>query len=332
MATKLKMYKEYFGILLKAEINKQTIEQARKNVKNKYNELKKDYSRYSSELNKRVDYLDNNKNAKEEKTKSYKGDAKFGLAFWGILLIVGIVGAIIFSAIVYKNFFSSNPAFSLVIPLIYCILLIVFSVKNFFKNLKKYKRSAKNAAKEWDETKSTLTEEIQICENSIAILKSRMQYLSQVYDNLNTELSVAIENLRKLYSARLLAAKYIGNVVAIGAFYDYLSSGRCTSITGHGGIYDTFEHDSQLQTIMKKIDIVILQNNTIIQGIYELNSSVQESNRLISDLHSELENGLERIGKSIGRVEQTSAQAAIHANNIDNNTAYLRWNSYWYSN
>ena len=64
------------------------------------------------------------------------------------------------------------------------------------------------------------------------------------------------KHLKQLYGKNLLPPVY-RNLVAVGTLYGYLINGRCTTIEGHGGIYDTYEYDVKLNTIICKLDDVL---------------------------------------------------------------------------
>ena len=151
----------------------------------------------------------------------------------------------------------------------------------------------------------------------------RIQVLAE--NRTKNYIGVAKSSLRNIYSENILSQKYVGNVVAIAAFYDYLSSGRCTTIKEHGGIYDTFEHDSRLQKIIEGLDALFWQNRMILSEIRELQNSVSESNRLLSNFQCDVEQTLNGMSNSIDRIETNNAQTAIHSRNIDANVTYMRW-------
>ncbi len=107
--------------------------------------------------------------------------------------------------------------------------------------------------------------------------------------------------LDELYAANYLDKRY-RNLAATAAMLGYLTSKRCTVIYGHGGIIDTFVHDSQFEIINGKLDSIIARLDEIRYTQTELVSALNRNSselaamrRSIDTFSSQMHRDNERI-------------------------------------
>ncbi|MBR6096095.1 MAG: hypothetical protein IKP82_03985 [Oscillospiraceae bacterium] len=131
------------------------------------------------------------------------------------------------------------------------VLLIVFLI-NFRRKSIGIKR-----AKEFNNAIAIRNNKIQ-SENYQTLDYYRRQIpLIQVEQNrVGSLISQVNETLNKYYNTGVIYPKYYG-LVPITMFCEYIESGRCSSLTGYNGAYNTYENENRLNIIITKLDIII---------------------------------------------------------------------------
>ena len=109
------------------------------------------------------------------------------------------------------------------------------------------------------------------------------------------------QSLDSLYAVGPVHAKY-RNLVAISTFYDYFDTGRCISLTGPGGAYDTYEYETRLGRIETKLDVIITKLDEIIANQQYLGDLMREAN---STLYR-IEKQNDRMMKSMDRIQENT--------------------------
>lgn len=119
----------------------------------------------------------------------------------------------------------------------------------------------------------------------------------------------------EFYSENILPPQY-RTLVAVSTMYPWLQYKRCTEIYGHGGLFDTYEYDLKLGTIIgnlqqlnAKMDIVIRNQQTLIQ-------EVRRGNEIAGDIlrHVEsIENTQERIASDVSDIKTSSQITAMQS-------------------
>lgn len=123
--------------------------------------------------------------------------------------------------------------------------------------------------------------------------------------------------LNSYYSRNIIFPKY-RELVAVSSFYEYLMSGRCSQLEGHGGAYNIFESEVRQNLILRKLDDIIERLDRIEDNQYMLYSTIQNSNRDTSRLLGELN----RTAQSI---ESNTAITAYNSGITAQNTECLKW-------
>lgn len=114
--------------------------------------------------------------------------------------------------------------------------------------------------------------------------------------------------LQKLYSLNIVHPKY-RNLVAITSFYDYFDTGRCTSLTGPGGAYDTYEYEKRFNIITTQLDVISQKLDEIINNQQYICDLMRESNATLS------------------RIEQQNNQIMRVQSNIEENAELTAYNT-----
>lgn len=119
----------------------------------------------------------------------------------------------------------------------------------------------------------------------------------------------------KFYSENILPPQY-RTLVAVSTMYPWLQYKRCTEIYGHGGLFDTYEYDLKLGTIIgnlqqinAKMDIVIRNQQTLIQEVRRGNEIAGDILRHVKSI----ENTQERIASDVSDIKTSSQITAMQS-------------------
>lgn len=122
--------------------------------------------------------------------------------------------------------------------------------------------------------------------------------ISKEQDEIHKQLQIAQSNLNQIYGLNILPAKY-RNLNAVATFYEYLATGRCNAIQGHGGIYDTYETERiQLAQLEQQVQM----NATL--------SRMEDNQRMICQEMRQANQTLSGIRSHLSEIEKTNAEIA----------------------
>ncbi|MBO5153077.1 MAG: hypothetical protein J6C00_01840 [Eubacterium sp.] len=156
--------------------------------------------------------------------------------------------------------------------------------------------------------------------NLIATRNQQANILQFQVDDLNQMIQDTKNVLGCYYQKNIIYPKY-WNWVAVASFYEYLSSGRCTSLEGHEGAYNIFENESRQDLIIRKLDEVIENLNEIKENQYMLYSEIKQQNETVSKLTNDVYN----CALSLNRIEVSNEMIDYKCQCIAQNTEFLSW-------
>lgn len=130
------------------------------------------------------------------------------------------------------------------------------------------------------------------------------------------QLQKAREIRAKIYSANYLAQPYRG-LIPTGTMYGYLASGRCTSVTGHGGIFDTYSNDLLHEKILNEQKLTNAKLDTISM---QLNAIEKNQNHILGEL-VEINNAVATMSSSMDTIKSNQTEMKKTQEKIDQNTA-----------
>jgi len=137
---------------------------------------------------------------------------------------------------------------------------------------------------------------------------------------IHSQLQIAQQNLSQLYAMNLLPEQY-RNMNAVATMYEYLETGRCNTIAGHGGIYDTYETEKiQLAQLEQQVQM----NQTLLRmedGQRQICREIRQANSTLSDIRSSLSN-IEFTNKQIA--DNTAISAAANKQTAEV-ARYMAW-------
>lgn len=123
------------------------------------------------------------------------------------------------------------------------------------------------------------------------------------------------ELLKKLYGLNVIHPKY-QNMIAVTTMLEYLESGRCLSLTGPHGAYDTYSYEEKKNIIIGRLDTVISMLDEIRQTQRALYDAIQESNAIAADICGQAQ----RIAEANRNIADNTALIAYNTSVIRQNT------------
>ena len=145
--------------------------------------------------------------------------------------------------------------------------------------------------------------------------------VDDIFASVKTEIEEAEKLLQELYRARnelysfnVVFAKY-RDIVALSSFYEYLMSGRCTTLEGTNGAYNIYEAEIRQNRIISQLSTVIEKLEDIKQGQFMLYSELKSINRGIKQLNSKMDSAiqsLDTIGKNTSIIAENTERIAYN--------------------
>ena len=142
--------------------------------------------------------------------------------------------------------------------------------------------------------------------------------------------------LETLYALDVIFGKY-RYFVAVASICEYFQSGRCDSLEGHEGAYNLYENELRQNIIIGQLSEVIRELQQIRNAQYLIYEAVNESNRILQNISSELnsinqniitssQNVVNRLGElkdSVDSSAKSSSMTAYFAKESANNSRLL---------
>lgn len=157
-------------------------------------------------------------------------------------------------------------------------------------------------------------------QTGLAVIAAKETALKEKQNEIFVALQKAKKTLNDIYSLNVLPARY-RSFNAVATLYEYLDTGRCTIITGHGGIYDTYEHDLQMGLIIQNLSDI---RNTLyrIEGNQQtLYQELRQANATLSSINTNLKD-VQETNRQIAHNTAISAEANRQTAAA---TQYLAW-------
>lgn len=143
----------------------------------------------------------------------------------------------------------------------------------------KYNEMYKKATADWEETGSNQVK----MEQRASEMSVRLNELKQEADKIQSSLNA-------LYAENVLHESY-RHLAYVGTLYGYIERGRCTTVMGHGGIYDTLETELKQNAIIVRLDRISNQLDAIRANQRYLYDAIQEGNQIANNICREIEAG-----------------------------------------
>ncbi len=192
----------------------------------------------------------------------YKFNVKWEDVLANILFVIGAL-------------FDDNFWVSMFISAGICVaVFIIITLLIFIRGNIKYKKDMHNYKKE----SNTIDKEN---DKQLAIYKGQKNIIDGRIVNVNKDLEDTEKALKKYYDVDVIYPKY-RNLIAITTFIEYLESGRCKSLYGYTGCYNVYEQELRQNTIIGKLDQVLVKLDEIKKAQYATFMAIQMSNAIQS--------------------------------------------------
>lgn len=149
-----------------------------------------------------------------------------------------------------------------------------------------------------------------------AILDNEIQQAEELLEK-------AIHCKHQLYNCNVIFGKY-RNFVAMSTIYEYLVSGRCTSLEGTNGAYNLYESETRANIIIAQLNHVLESLETIKENQYMIYDAIQNVDASLYRLNatmSAVEKSLSSIDAKAQTMTKYMARIADNSDVIAHNTA-----------
>ena len=195
-----------------------------------------------------------------------------------------------------------NARTALILGFVFIVILpICIGIHFFYKNkAATLEEEAKQLSSEASAKRQKIILQAQEsqAENDWIVNNVEETVINQRQEEIHNALVAAKNSLMQIYSENVLPQKY-RTLTAVATLYEYLETGRCNTIQGHGGIYDTYEveslHLAQLQQMVQ-------MNQTL--------SRMEDNQRYICQELRQANRTLSSINASLNEIEKTNAEIA----------------------
>ncbi len=246
-----------------------------------------------------------------------------------ILLMLSTVPKLLFFSFIFPiKLFGNTDALSIISGIIASIILLLLInlilefihkriVSSMLKKEFNSNRFRHNRMREQSET-----------------LYAKNQNLVKAYNVQLSAVSDEIFQTKKLrnefYSEKILPEKY-RNLAAVSTMYEWLDTKRCTEIYGHGGLFDTYEYDLQIGTVINNLQEINAKMNIVIQNQKILIKEVRRGNEIASEILGHvksIESTQERIASDVSDIKVSNAITAMKTSRIATLQEYQYYRSY----
>lgn len=190
-----------------------------------------------------------------------------------------VIIATIVSVIGYRS--NENIAFILLPVLVFIGTVIVY-IKNrtfFYKNRDSWQNNAEYMNEARQKKEMSLREELKRLSDVVLIQLTENKRLY------NQNMTSCAEALQKLYDMDIIYPKY-RNFVAVAQLYEYLESGRCTTLEGYEGAYNLYEAELRQSIIINQLDKIIQTLEEIRDVQYAIYQAIKDATAVIGSVAS----------------------------------------------
>lgn len=277
----------------------------------------------------------NKRNEPDKEIAPYKNKARITFGILIIDIIVIIIGS--FAAIIEIQNHSEAPfeipkiialTIGCAIPVFVSTIIGPICLGIYVFNRKKYKQLIKKNSLIYSEDSRRrqeilLTEKERQAENNWVITVAEESVLSEKQKEISIALQSAKKRLSEIYSKNILPTKY-RSLNAVATLYEYLETGRCNTIQGHGGIYDTYETDLQRGLIIKTLTDIRDSMHRIEANQQLLYRELQQVNQTLSSINS----SLTEIKTTNSEIAKNTAISAVANQQTAASTRWMAWNAW----
>ena len=161
-----------------------------------------------------------------------------------------------------------------------------------------------------------ITKELNDETEKISLIKLPMDELKEkIVDEIKEAeklLSATILGKNKLYNYGIIFNKY-RNIVAIATFYEYLVTGRCSTLDGTNGAYNLFESETRANIIIKELSDIKNSLEDIKENQYMIYSELKNINKSLGELKEETKEAVNRIRGGLDTISKNTEITAYYS-------------------
>lgn len=261
---------------------------------------------------------------KEEKKerKRQKSFLKSTLSFIAFIFCFEIVGGLIAESGLLDAA-ESDVEFILTGAAVVLVILLIGFILSKMYNRRKIKERFVTGENSRKRQVVIAQENERKAQQKLAIVSVREARLAKSQQDIFKELNEAKDIRSYIYSENVLPAKY-RSFNAVATLYEYLETGRCNTIQGHGGIYDTYEYDMKLGLIINNLVEINSRLADIQRNQRLLYDEFRQANQTLSNISSTLKN-IENISIDI---EKNTAISAAANQQTAAASSYMAWHTW----
>ncbi len=303
-------------------------------IKNNNNEIQRLRSVISNSNQYLKDFDDDeqlNVEHAEFQYSQYKKKAKKFLIFFAVFVLFSLLSMLAFVTIIDSGDGSTSTEsdlFAAIIPIttITCSTFIVpiciFAPIYFLYKAWKVKSQSKLFSSDnfRNRKKQIYQEELNIAQTDLKSASIRAENYTYRRKEVVQALQEAHTTLNKIYSEDVLHPEY-QDLYIVAALCSYLEKGRCNTIKGHGGIYDTYDTEkiqiAQLAS-MHRIEERLDEISGELGAIYQ---EIKSANNTLNSIDMKMDNSLD-IQRSINS-NVSIGKTYLHQISLSN--SYNNW-------
>ena len=193
-------------------------------------------------------------------------------------------------------------AIGLIISTVYVIYQYLSSGKTYFDIKQKY-----------DHAMERYNDEVTIRQRNKIHNEKTLPILQQVFEKGKKKLNETENVLDQYYQLNIIYSKYRG-LVPVSTIYEYLQSGRCSTLTGPHGAYNLYESECRSNLIIGKLDDILNRLDEMRSSQTALVQTIERCNETACSMCQAME-----------RVSNDTAAITYYSKVTAQNTEYLRW-------
>lgn len=228
---------------------------------------------------------------------------------WKLILIIG--GILLVLAML------SGETIALILPLIFGLISIPCVI---LKDISRSKESSANAEREFAVQTNTYRQALEADHQRVEAEKQQIIEFEKQIQALEAKQADSQRLLDQYYSLNVIHPKY-QNLPAICSIYEYLESGKCSSLIGPDGAYNKYDNDAHWREFYNKMDDTLYRLERIRESQFVLHQALQEGNWISQRI-------LDNTTKQVYLGQQTAANTARAANEAKKTSDLLK-NAEW---
>ena len=234
----------------------------------------------------------------------YHKQAKY-LKWWAFLipiifmpLVVGIIWGILSVALEDKTNIYDNKTVYILFAVIDYGVLIGMIVYDIYVAISNKRNNAVENAKVDDYN-----------DRLYAYSRAKANEIANEIVKAKNELQRTYDVLQRVYSMNIIYSKY-RSFVPVGMFYEYICSGRCSTLEGHEGAYNIYEYELRM-------DIIINELQEIKQNQWYLYDAISSQNKNFNRLYQSCISGMSTLNNISQNTDLIAYYSQIEANDIN---------------